>query len=412
MKRSDRLSIRKAIGVLLIVGATYMLGAMDRTVFATLLPSLAKEFGFTLEAGGFLATVFTLGFGLAGIPASALLDRWSCRVVAAVGICLYSVLTALTCLSTGLYDMAAYRVMSGIGEGLQNAAIFTIAGAYFANERTLAFGALNVAYGVGAFIGPRWGASMLAAFDSWRLPLLVYAGLGAPAALAMLYIVPARFAERRFQPNNPVDAELHIPATLINRNTVLVGCAAIGGGFVSLAYLGLYPTFLRGELGFSVEAAGTAAGMFGVGALTGLPSGYIADRVNQKWLTIFALICLALTSYAIFNIAISPLWQNFLSFLEGVTSSGLLYVNNYSLMQRSVRSSMTGRASGLMVICVYLPAALSGYVFAGLVARVGWGNAALLQMCLLLLIPVIAMLFFKLERTSCKIGGVDLRNRA
>jgi len=89
-----------------------------------------------------------------------------------------------------------------------------------------------------------------------------------------------------------------------------------------------------------------------------------------------------------------------LSFLVGSAFSGFLYVNNYSLMQRSVRAAMTGRASGLVVTCVYLPAALSGYLFAELRGAYGWGNAALLQMSLQLVIPFVAMLFFNQAQTS------------
>jgi hypothetical protein len=57
------------------------------------------------------------------------------------------------------------------------------------------------------------------------------------------------------------------------------------------------------------------------------------------------------------------------------------------------------------VTCIYLPAAFSGYIFAALVDWIGWHGAALLQMCLLLVIPIIAMLFFDLGRTSCKISS-------
>jgi hypothetical protein len=45
----------------------------------------------------------------------------------------------------------------------------------------------------------------------------------------------------------------------------------------------------------------------------------------------------------------SPFWQGAFSFLEGTVQSGFFYVNNYSLIQRSVRSNLTGRASGLFV---------------------------------------------------------------
>jgi MFS family permease len=385
------------------MAATYVVNAMDRIVFATLLPNVAEEYAFTLAAGGFLATIFTLGLGAAGIPGGFLLDRMSRKAIAVVGICVYSVCTILTCLSFGFYDMAFYRIVSGIGEAFQNAAIFTIAGAYFAPNRTLAFGVLNFAYGIGSFIGPRWAAYLLVESGTWRLPLYVYGAIGMASALAMLSL-PSRFTEWRVVETQADAAkEDHIPDTLINRNTMLVAIAAIGAGIAGNGYLGLYPTFLRGELGFTVEAAGTAASMYGVGALTGVLCGYLADRVDQKRLTILGLVALGLVGYAIFNIATTLRWQSILSFLQGVALSGCLYLNNYSLMQRSVRFASTGRASGLVVCCVYLPAAFSGYLFAALAGWVGWNKAALIQMSLLLIAPAIAMLSFDLTQTSCKV---------
>jgi MFS family permease len=404
MESSDRLPRAAAIGILFIVAATYVVNAMDRIVFATLLPSVAKENGFTLLAGGFLATIFTFGFGIAGIPGGFVLDRMSRRSVAILGICVYSVCTALTGFSVGFFDMALYRAVSGIGEALHNTAIFTMSGAYFADNRTLAFGLLNTAYGIGAFIGPRWGAQLLAESGSWRLPLYVFSVVGLVAALAMLLLVPKRFAEwRGHEVRTVVGAEHHIPEGLINRNTVLVAVVAVTGGLAGFGYLGLYPTFLHTELGFSVEEAGAAASMFGIGATMGLLCGYLADRINQKWLLIVSLVILGLVGYCLFNVAITLFWQSVLSFLEGTMQSGFFYVNSYSLMQRSVRSSLTGRASGLFVTCVYLPAAFSGYIFAALVGWLGWHGAALLQMCLLLAVPALAMLFFELGKTSCPI---------
>jgi hypothetical protein len=82
-------------------------------------------------------------------------------------------------------------------------------------------------------------------------------------------------------------------------------------------------------------------------------------------------------------------------------------------MQRSVRANLTGRASGLFVTCIYLAAAFSGYIFAALVGWIGWHGAALLQMCLLLLVPITAMLFFDSAKMSCKAkSGHDLRAKS
>jgi MFS family permease len=406
MRTSDRLPFGAAFGALLIIAATYVVNAMDRMVFPTLLPSVDKEYAFTLAAGGFLATIFTLGLGVAGVPGGFLFDRMSRKTMAIVGIVVYSICTMVTCLSAGFYDMAAYRAVSGIGEALQNAAIFTIAGAYFSRNRTLAFGLLNAAYGVGSFIGPRWGVHLLAGSGSWRLPLFVYGVVGLVGAVVTLLLVPKRFTEQYAEAaQTGVDAYRHIPDRIINRNTVLVGLTLVCGGIAGYGYLGLYPTFLRTQLHFSMEATGAAASMYGAGALMGIVCGYLADRVNQKWLMIVTLVSLSVIGYALFNLAVTPFWQSVLSFLQGSAFSGFLYVNSYSLMQRAVRPAVTGRASGLVVTCIYLPAALSGYLFAELVARFGWGNAALIQMSLLLVVPTIAMLFFDLAKTSCKDGA-------
>jgi MFS family permease len=399
-----RLSPGLAILSLLLVALTYIVNAMDRIVFPTLLPAVAGEYGFPIAEGGFLATVFTLGLGIAGIPGGFLFDRMSRKMVAVLGIVVYSLCTILTCLSFGFTDMALYRTVSGIGEALQNAAIFTMAGAYFSQNRTLAFGVLNVAYGIGSFIGPRWGAALLAAYASWRAPLYIYGALGLVGAAVTLILVSRRYSEQ-LPPTvaRDLNAEVHIPDRLLNRNTMMLAAASIGGGLAGFGYLGLYPTFLRTELHFTIPQAAAAASMYGVGALMGLVCGYLGDRINQKYITIATLAALAVVGYCIFNVATTPFWQNVLSALEGTASSGFLYVNNYSLMQRSVRSTIAGRASGLVVTCVYLPAAISGYLFALLETRFGWGNAALLQMSILLIIPIVIMLFFDVSQTSCPI---------
>lgn len=142
LRPRERLPVAFATTFLLIVAATYVVNAMDRTVFATLLPGITAEFGLSLAAGGFIATIFTLGLSIA----------------------------------------------------------------------------------------------------DWQ---------GGDARIG-------------------ANAEHHLPVGLINRNTILVSIASIAGGIAGYGYLGLYPTFLRTQLGFSVQATGSAAAMYGVGALTGL----------------------------------------------------------------------------------------------------------------------------------------------
>jgi MFS family permease len=322
------------------------------------------------------------------------------KAIATLGIAIYSVCTILTAISIGFWDMAAYRAVSGVGEALQNIAIFTLVGAYFIKNRTLAMAVLNVAYVVGAFIAPRWGSHLMVSYDRWSSQLYVYGVVGLVGAGIML-LISKRFTEQAgLVAGANVADEQHIPDTLLNRNTVLLSIASVCAGLCNFAYLGLYPTFLGSELHFSKPDIAAAASMYGVGALMAIPFGFIADRFSQKYLQIVAIVITAAGGYAIFNIATTLVAQEALSFTMGMAVSGIIYVNGYSLMQRTVRANIAGRASGLFVCVFYLSAACSGYIFAELKNIYGWGTGALLIETIQMSLAIVAMLFMDMSKTS------------
>ena len=51
---------RRTIGLVLLLGVSYMFNAMDRQVFPALLVSIRADYGLTLPQGGFVSTVFTV----------------------------------------------------------------------------------------------------------------------------------------------------------------------------------------------------------------------------------------------------------------------------------------------------------------------------------------------------------------
>lgn len=397
-----RLTRAVALITLVVLGLSYVLNAMDRQVFPVLLPDIRKELGFTLGQGGLLSTIFTLGIGVAGLPTGYLLDRMSRRAVMALGILIFSAFTVLTAVSLGYWDMFAYRALSGVGEAMQNAALFSAVGAYFVANRALALGSLNFAYGVGSFIGPLLGAHAATVLGTWRAPFYLYGAVGLVLVLVVGAIVSRRFTEQ-VEPTSAGNERMgldHVPTALYNRNLLLLALTAVVVGVAMYGYIGLYPTFLQERLHFGREEAGLAASMFGIGALVGLPAGWLGDRFNQRNIMIGSLVVGSVVGYLLFNgpTGIGP--QVVLSFAEGAIGSGFLFVNIYSAMQRAVRPAMVGRASGLYVASFYVPAALAGYVFSALVGATGWGGAALWQLTVLPLVGVVAMLFVDVRRFS------------
>ena len=390
---------------LTILACSYVVNAMDRQVFSILLPGIRAEYGFSLSGGGLLATIFTLGIGLAGIPTGYLLDRLSRKLVIIIGIAIYSLFTILTAFATGFGDMLAYRALSGIGEAMQNGALFAAVGAYFFANRSMALGTLNFAYGIGGFLGPLLGAR-IASNSSWRGPLWTFGVIGLVFVVIVAVLIRKSFTEQRelaipAGPQLPVD---HVPARLCNRNTVLLSLAAVAVGISMYGYIGLYPTYLVSQLHLSSGQASVAASMFGLGALLGIPAGWLGDRLDPRKVMIVALLVGCVVGYLLFNGPTTEGSQCVLSFAEGAVASGFLFVNIYSAMQRSVRPRMVGRVSGLYVAAFYIPAAFAGYLFSALVGASGWGGAGVWQLVALPLIGLAALLFVDIGQmsTACR----------
>jgi MFS family permease len=192
----------------------------------------------------------------------------------------------------------------------------------------------------------------------------------------------------------------HVPARLYNRNVLLLGLTAVVVGMSMYGYIGLYPTFLISHVGLSTGQASLAASMFGLGALLGIPAGWLGDRFNQRTVMIVSLLAGSVVGYLLFNGPTTAVPQYALSFAEGAIASGFLFVNIYSAMQRAVRPHMIGRASGIYVAAFYIPAAFAGYLFSAFVGGTGWGGAGFWQLTVLPLVGVAALLFVETRQLS------------
>ncbi len=386
--------VRNALTILLILDMAYFINAMDRQVFPVILPDVRAALGATSGQVGLLATIFTLGMGLAGIPAGYLTDRWGRKNMILAGLVLFSVTTALQAVAVSWFDMAAYRVISGVGEGIQNAALFAAAGSYFHRHRGLAIGTLTAAYGVGAFTGPAVGQLLVEATGRWQTPLLVFGACGLVVFVVVAVGVPRAAAEYGADAASAARAgDMGVAASgrLFNRAVVCAAIAAAGAGFALNAWLGLYPTFLRTAHGFTPSQASVTASMFGIGALAAIFAGYLADRISQRLLNVLGLSGLMVTGVLIFATSAPQGVQMLLTLFMGVSFTGVVYTNTSALMQRSVSPALVGRAQGVFLASLYIPASVSGYVFAGLVDAVGWTVGGVLVIVIPCVIGLLGM---------------------
>lgn len=368
-------------GVLL---ASYAINAMDRQLFPLLVPDVRREYGFSLAGIGFLSTVFTLGMAVAGIPTGYLLARFSRKTVLQAGIALFSAGTALTVLALGFSDMLIYRAATGIGEAMQLTVLLAIAANYFVAHRAAALGAVNCSFAVGAIVSPVLGGALLSAYQSWRVPMVVFGLLGLVAIGVIAIVVRRSFTEHESATDEQVDRG-GAPA-LANRNTILLTVMSLIAGLVIYGYLGMYPTFLREGLKYSPATAGSVMSLYGLGALASIGGGWLGDRLSPRVVLSATFLGAAVLGYLLFHGSDAFVWQALLSFAWGVIVSGMIYVNLAGYHVKALRRSLASRGSGVFVTSLYGSAAVAGYVMGWIVTHAGWATAGAIQMSLLSLV--------------------------
>jgi MFS family permease len=389
-----RLATTPAVLCLVLFSAAYVTNAMDRSIFSTLLPMISKTYGYGLKQGGFLATIFNLGIGFAGFPTGYLLDRWPRKNVLVLGMVIYSLATAATVVAAGFADMGVYRAITGIGEGMQIAALYVAAGSYFYKNKAFVVGCINIGYGVGSVLGPRWGSYLAVTAGSWKLPFVVFCGLGIGMAAIVWFVIPKAFSEQKAIQQS-LDRSVvitNIPEEFWNRNIKLLIASVFVLGTVGYGYMGLYVSFLVRHLHYSQVMAAAAFSFYGFGCMLPMLGGWLGDRFSNRGAVVVAYSCLAVITYLIFNVATKPLEHWILSFLQAFFYSSTLHVNHLALFQRSVRPDKVGRATGLFTSTHFISGAFAGYLFGALADKLGWGTAGLIQESMLCVAAVIVVL--------------------
>src|SRR5688572_12906708 len=136
--------------------------------------------------GGYATSIFIIGWATGGLFFGVLGDRWGRARVMMLTILVYSLFTGLSALSTGFWDFAFYRFLTGLGVGGEFAVgVALVAEVMPERARPKALGLLQALSAVGnisaAMISMGFGHFQIA--NSWRW-MFVIGSL--PAMLALV----------------------------------------------------------------------------------------------------------------------------------------------------------------------------------------------------------------------------------
>ncbi len=391
------------LGIVILLGS-YVINAMDRQLFPLILPEVRREYGFDLPQAGLMSTVFTIGMALAGLPTGYLMSRFPRKSVTQIGTFIFSVATLVTVLAAGFADMLIYRALTGVGEAMQLTALLAILSSFFTRYRSAGVGAVNFTFGVGAIFGPILGAAVLAAYGSWRAPMIVFGLLGFVLMALVAMLVRKSVSEVKLTDASSDTAIIGGAQTLRNRNTVILVVLSCIAGLAAYGFLGMYPTYLREQLGFTPADTGRVMSVFGFGALASIGGGFLGDRFPMRTVLVVSLLAQALVGWLLFNGPVSFAAQAILAFAWGVVAAGTIYVNMAGYHVKAVSGELAGRASGVFVTSFYTAASVAGYTIGWMAREFSWELAGGMQLSLICVVGAVLALALKPDRMARSVG--------
>lgn len=178
--RTERVGGPYSWYVLVVLMVVYIFNFIDRSILTILGPYIQKDLGLSDGQLGLLSgTVFALFYGLFGLALGRLADTWVRTWTIALGLSVWSAMTAVSGFATSFGALAAARVGVGVGEASASPAAYSLIGDWFPREKRAT--ALSI-YSSGIFIGAGLSFAISGVVvEGWDK---AFAGGGAPLGLA------------------------------------------------------------------------------------------------------------------------------------------------------------------------------------------------------------------------------------
>ncbi len=355
-------SPRYANYVLAVLLLAYIFNFIDRQILSILLEPIKEDLGASDSAMGFLSgTAFALFYATLGIPIARWADLWVRRSIIAIGLLLWSGMTALSGAAQTFAQMAAARVGVGVGEAALSPPAHSLISDYFPPERRAT--ALSI-YAMGIHLGILFGVvagGWLEEYWGWRRAFVV---VGLPGILLAVLVQlsvrePARGGSERLAASEPVPSVGDVFRFLWSlRSFRHLSFATALTAFGGYAFANWAPTFLRRVHGMEGGELGTKYGIaLGIGGVVGSAiAGLLADRLGRMdarwwlWVPAIATVGPAPFTLAFFfhtdpDLAIAWLFP-------GLAIAAFYQGPVFSTVQTLVKVRMRSVASGILLFII------------------------------------------------------------
>jgi len=345
--------------VLAVLFVAYVINFVDRQIVSILAEPIKQALGVSDSWMGFLGgPAFAIFYATLGIPIARLADLWVRRSVIAIGLMLWSGMTALSGLSQSFTHLALARIGVGVGEAALSPPAHSLLADYFpVSRRSTALGVYAMGIHIGVLIGLVLGG-WLEEFWGWRAAFMV---VGIPGlVLAIVVRLTVREPVRGAQETAPVEGKpppvAEVVRFLAARRSFVHLSLGIGfTAFAGYAFAFWAPQFLRRVHEMSSGELGTKVGLgLGTGGAIGsVLAGVLADRFGRRdvrwWLWIPAIACIGPLPFTLAFLLIgNPNLALLISF-PGVVIAAMYQGPVFSTVQTLAPVRMRAVASGVLM---------------------------------------------------------------
>jgi benzoate transport len=388
--------------VIVICTAINMVDGFDVLAISFTAPVIAKEWGVEPVALGVLFSAGLFGMCTGSLFLSPFADVWGRRAIVNLCIVVISAGMFASAVSSGVWELAAYRFLTGLGVGGMLSSGNTLLSEYSSDRwRDLSISAMVSGYSIGAVIGGSIAAFLIVEFG-WRSAFLF--GGACSAALLPLCLLYLPESIDYIVASRPANALSRINAIMRRlKRPEIDTLPAVPRGETTRAVVGVFePRFLKGtvliclsffmlmltfyfllnwipknmvDLGFTVQDGIFASVLINLGGIAGgFAFGYVASRIPARTLAPYLFVALFVSI-----VVLASLSQNlsllfavsavFGFFLIGCMAS--LYATVPLIYPARVRNTGTGLAIG-----VGRMGAVVGPYLGGLLIAAGWERLA------------------------------------
>lgn len=354
---------------------------------------------------GLVSSAFFWSYALFQIPAGWVVDRYGSKYPMAISFALWSVLTALTALTTGFAALFALRLSMGVGEAAMHPASMRWIRCNFPETaRGLAIGVFMS----GTKLGPAVGAvasAWLIGSRGWRV-MFVVLGLG-----ALIWLIPWLLCvtdDRPVRADQPARrAAVRQPLRPLLASPVLWGSVIGTFSYMYFVYFCLtwMPAYLSDARGLSLGSSGlyttfSFAGM----AVMSIAAGWAADRligrggnpVNVR--KSFTIAGFLLASTELIGGNSTSLHTALLFSVLSLSGLGLATANYWALTQTLIPGSSIGRIVGIQNCAASLAGIVAPILTGWLVDKTGSYAAPMQTVVFFLAVGIAAYVFLVREK--------------